>query len=546
MTTLVPLASEMASVAAEAARLAGSTDECGEDAMKIRKDPHHAAATLTSLILRKRDQADLVDDSENQALYSILALHYHMRQNKGAGIKRLSADIAKLKQIEDGLEVTRAPKVFTQYYDGLRLHPPQANSRRALIFTCSFGGGHKSAARAVSDYLKTANFETVIVDTTYDEPFTTSSRQSSAKFFNEFVIKRQNYNIFNAMDKLNQMIGSLTPECPSPTCDSALKRSYRAEVLKQRPDLIVTVYHMELMPTLEIAKELGNIPVLHIATDFDIKMKEVFSKEMSYSKFRAGIPFELEESYETISPLVKKQTFVSGYPVRAAFLRPFDAGEAAQKKAQFVPADTKMLLIMTGGGGQDTPWPYTLAERGIGAPLHIVVIAGGNNALADKLREALPGDKTFPDGRVVWQGKDKSVTVEVARDPANKREDKPYFVLEDRLALLMDMADVMISKPGGGSTAEIAYRGVPAMFDTSVILFHWEMFTVEVFVKQRRGVTFNGKNGLRDAITSGMALGRSQSMAQEDGVLIDTKDRVVEQAEHLLTTTCNGCSLWGQ
>merc|ERR1711988_1422046 len=127
----------------------------------------------------------------------------------------------------------------------------------------------------------------------------------------------------------------------------------------------------------------------------------------------------------------------------------------------------------------------------------------------------------------------------MGKDPTNIRVDKPYYVFEDRLALLMDMSDAMISKPGGGSTAEIAYRGVPAIFDTSMTLFHWEMFTVNVFERAKRAVTFKGSEDLRDAILSAMRLGRSQMLAEESpGKILDTSANVVQAVERLLNTKC--------
>merc|ERR1712187_151346 len=98
--------------------------------------------------------------------------------------------------------------------------------------------------------------------------------------------------------------------------------------------------------------------------------------------------------------------------------------------------------------------------------VHVVVIAGGNNDLAKNLEEKLTGRVQFSRNLsdvTFLQGESEYVTVEVARDPANTNEKKPYYVFGDELALLMDMADVIITKPGGGSPAEIAYGGTPAV-----------------------------------------------------------------------------------
>ena len=58
--------------------------------------------------------------------------------------------------------------------------------------------------------------------------------------------------------------------------------------------------------------------------------------------------------------------------------------------------------------------------------------------------------------------------IEVAQDP-NPNADRPYFVGPQELRTLMDLADAAITKPGGGSTAELLYRGVPAVLDASKV-----------------------------------------------------------------------------
>jgi len=555
----IPYGKELAQVAAGAAMMADG-NECGEGAMEIHRDPSNSARALAQLAGYTRVEADKIDDSGTQALHLLLELHFQERSAQfsqpmppvpaGKSIRTLAQDFRSMQSMQSGVRLpnitmaadTTGMIALSHYYTGLASFPPQKGKPRALIFTCSFGDGHKSAASAVSSYLTSARFETHTIDTTYTDEFHDPLNVLAANMFNDFILKRQHYKTFNVMDILQQLVGTLSKPCPSPTCNSRRKQQFRTAILNQRPDIIVTVYHMELVPVLESAKELGNIPVLHVATDIDIKAKEVFSHKDKpvYPKFLLGVPFELEASYGTIAPLQQEQTFLSGYPVRATFLRPFDEVHVAAEKAKFVPKGTKLMLIMSGGGGQNVQWPYKLAKRGIGIPVHIVVIAGGNNALAPKMRASMPFDKTFPDGRVVWHGNDETVTFEIAKDPSNTQEDKPYYVFEERLALLMDMADVMLSKPGGGSTAEAAYRGAPTVFDVSGGLLRWEQFTVDVFTRARRGIASKSGRNFRGAILAAMGLGRSRALAKDaNGEIINTKDRIVEAAESLLAMQCS-------
>ena len=58
-------------------------------------------------------------------------------------------------------------------------------------------------------------------------------------------------------------------------CNTERKNRYRSVLLAERPDVIITVFPMDLLLTLEVAKDIGNLPVLHLATDLDTKMYEV-------------------------------------------------------------------------------------------------------------------------------------------------------------------------------------------------------------------------------------------------------------------------------
>ena len=47
-----------------------------------------------------------------------------------------------------------------------------------------------------------------------------------------------------------------------------------------------------------------------------------------------------------------------------------------------------MVLVMTGGGGQDVPWPEQLATEGIGTRIHVIVVAGRTSGNASKTTAA--------------------------------------------------------------------------------------------------------------------------------------------------------------
>merc|ERR1712190_272725 len=93
------------------------------------------------------------------------------------------------------------------------------------------------------------------------------------------------------------------------------------------------------------------------------------------------------------------------------------------------------------------------------------------------------------------------------------------------LRLLMDITSVAISKPGGGSTSELAYRGVPSVLDASKGAMHWEDFTIKRFEEANRAVALRScsSDDMEAALRKALKLGRSRALAMgPDMQVIDT------------------------
>ena len=188
--------------------------------------------------------------------------------------------------------------------------------------------------------------------------------------------------------------------------------------------------------------------------------------------------------------------------MRPEFIRPLPSHAELQalRRSRGLADGEHLVLIMTGGGGQDVAWPELLAgspfwgnrasssgfwggaaygaDGGDGGgdsdpPLRVVVIAGNNVKLVQRLSTALAPVRD-DGGLGLLRGTNPLVTVQIAHDPNPPRPDKPYFIGSEELTNLMDLASVCISKPGGGSTAELAYRGTPCVLDASKGAMHWE------------------------------------------------------------------------
>jgi len=468
---------------------------------------------------------------------------------------RLRQDTDYALSIANGTLSSGLPtaELFASYYIG-KSHR-ESGQKTAIIFSCSYGGGHRSAAQAVKSYLEDDGYSVTVLDTLRDKDFRDMSGELADGFYNGVVLQDRWYRLFNMLDKGRRWFGVLHPSCPAPACNTARKDHFRTSILQRRPDVIVSVYHMDLLPLLEVSRDLGNIPLVHLGTDMDVKMGEVFDKRPESPHFRVGIPFDLPASWKTVEPVAKEQAFLAGYPVRKEFLQPRDASRAARTKAESFPAGAKVMLAMTGSMGQDVPWPASLANGGVdGNRWHIVVIAGHNNGIESALEQQLPDkvpcsslQEVTGQGttctRSFMQGRAKEVTLEVAKAPTEQRSarEHPYFIDADQLALLLDVADVVLTKPGGGTVAEVAYRGAPVVFDATDGLLHWEEFNVKQFVDRHRGVRLESGDlsSLQTACQKAMALGRSLTMVEEQdghghGQVLNSSDIIQATLRKLL------------
>mmetsp|Transcript_64219 Transcript_64219/g.114007 ORF Transcript_64219/g.114007 Transcript_64219/m.114007 type:complete len:762 (+) Transcript_64219:51-2336(+) len=532
------------------------------------------ADVLRKLAEKAQNQADGVDP-DKQTLYHLLSTHFFKRSLEDAPVqkqfKKLSDDYQELQLLraDSSHEANRLKdSMLPDFFVGLAEHRrQQAESGKsgaplqplAMIFTCPFGGGHSSAARAVTDYLEADHWTVDTVDTTHDTRFIAQNWMERSRnlmdeyTWNDIIISKKWYEFYNLMDKgYRVLLGTLWSRCQAPFCDNERKKLFRAAILRRHPDLLITVYHMELMLVLELAKDLGNLPLIHIATDIDVKMSEVFYTQPIYSKFFVGLPFDNALAWESIAPLSKNQTFLSGYPLRVQFLEPPDKERIARERAARYPRGAFIVLIMSGGSGSDVPWPEILADAGLNESqlVHGIVVAGSNAKAESKLQKALEGSHQplTINNHTLLQGKLPYVTLEVAKDPQAATAESPYFLSAAELALLMDIADLIITKAGGASTAEVAYRGIPAVFDATAGLLHWEALTVKAFEKQNRGVrlTEASPTELLKACNRALSFGRSSILARDlatNGV-IDTRKRVQEMARKVMTVPCRGCPVF--
>mmetsp|Transcript_88185 Transcript_88185/g.262924 ORF Transcript_88185/g.262924 Transcript_88185/m.262924 type:complete len:205 (+) Transcript_88185:2-616(+) len=193
---------------------------------------------------------------------------------------------------------------------------------------------------------------------------------------------------------------------------------------------------------------------------------------------------------------------------------------------------------MSGSEGQSVDWPTRLADSETwSGPLHVIVVAARNSEFGARLEAQLqpvPLSGSTPRLR----GRNEDVTVQVARGSGGGlgRMQSVYFLSEDEVASLMDVSDVLITKPGGSTVAEAAYRGIPIVFDATGGMLSWEEFNARVFELHDRGISMTSVSDLEHCIRRASELGRSQSLVKDSlsGRAIDARWQIRQQMQSML------------
>ncbi len=497
---------------------------------KNAKDPFEDLATLLEPVrfYSKMCKPLAQLSTEMVSVYSQLKLYENSLDNTGLN-ETLAKVNGKIKRLEDACKHILNNKISSEFHLRYHMGAKMGNIRKhfreihdtqeaiakmrkgvqedlshrksVLIATCSYGGGHKTAAEAVVKYLEghahvnKVDFSTdLLPDLQFSHKlgkFLGKKHWNDAYIFNKLAQKQciKFLNFYTKMEKFFRKIfhveGDAGVSPPSPDKDTKTKTLLRENFLNNMPDQIVTVYHMNLYPILEVAEELG-IPVAHLATDFDIKARCVFGNEPpKYKHFKVMATFEKEKIRQSAIPLKPEQLTIGGAPVRPEFLTTMGPDEiAALKKERGLEPGTRVVLVMGGANGNIVPFPELLANSKTWKErTHVIVIAGGNEGFRKKLEKG----NLKRSGRFL-QGSNNLVTIEVARDSLPVNPHKPCFLRGSEIANLQEMADAVLTKPGGLSTMEALYKGTPLLFDHRFTLLAWEEDTVEQVVDSGRGI----------------------------------------------------------
>lgn len=299
----------------------------------------------------------------------------------------------------------------------------------ALVLSCSTGGGHNAAAKALSEEIHHRGHRAVLLD-----PYSLAGEQVAASVGNGYLnIVKRSPELFGKIYKIGETVDHWQRKVPfySPVY---LIQFHIAKLLKDyldknHFDVIITthLYCAEMLSRLK--KNSRHFPLtIFVATDYvsipftgetSLDYYDIPSKDLTENFFEEGIP------HRKLIPF--------GIPVDRQFLKHPSKEEA--KKALNLDPEKKYILLAGGsfGGGHlketiESLQTYLMQHTN----MELLVLCGNNEELLNSLKEDYEG--------------------------------LPHIHLlpkTDKMNLFLRACDLYISKAGGLSSTEACVANIP-------------------------------------------------------------------------------------
>jgi len=303
------------------------------------------------------------------------------------------------------------------------MNPTSSESGGVLFLSATLGDGHHSAAVAVRDAV--SELAPTLKTDELDFFDLVSPAMNKAIRRSYILSVRHAPSLYEAFYRSS---GYIRPDSAFQKWLNSLGRKEIARLLADRsPKMVVNTFPTPL-GAISSLRAMGRtrVPSVAVVTDYSVHSQwlhpqvdryYVGSEELKEAMIGRGIPGETIE--------------VTGIPVRLAFQREVDTNEVRHR---FGIREGPVVLVMAGAYGMIGGFDAVVAELvRSGPPATYVAIAGHDSAIHERL-------------------------IEVSRQARHPLIPIGYT---DRVAELMAVADILVSKPGGLTVSESMARGLP-------------------------------------------------------------------------------------
>ena len=286
---------------------------------------------------------------------------------------------------------------------------------KVLILSCGTGGGHNSAAKAIQENLISKGIDTDFIE--YLDIVNQRVRNNVNKLYIQST--RENGKVFKVVYKLGEIYQKTNLKSPVYALNFLNKKRLYKYIIDNNYKYIITT-HLFAAQSLTAIKKEHHIKFMAVATDY---VCIPFWEETNPDYF--VIPSEdLKEDFKN-KGIPEKKLLPLGIPTAKAYRERYDKKEYKEKLKFDV--NKKYVLILTGsmGFGNITDMIKKLHEDM--KQVNFIVSCGHNEALFNTLKEEYKNTKNI----IIL----------------------PYT---DKISNYMKASDIILCKPGGLTTTEIA------------------------------------------------------------------------------------------
>lgn len=303
--------------------------------------------------------------------------------------------------------------------------PSQFAGKRILILTADAGFGHRAAANAVAAALRERYGDacSVAVVNPLEHRRTPSVLRRAQSDYDRIVQR---------MPKLYQVSYEASDSgLPVGIAEQALivmlNNALREVVETYRPDAIVTTYPLYQAPLAALfALSRRYVPLLTVVTDLVTVHALWFNDEVDMCL----VPTEAVREKALQNGLPAERIEVTGLPVNPALAHPADK---ADRRAGLGWPQERFVALLVGSQRVKRLEPVARALNHSGLPLHLALIAGGNESLLAQ-----------------WQHTEWHMPAHV-------------YGYVSEMAPLMQAADFIVCKAGGLIVSEALAAGLPLL-----------------------------------------------------------------------------------
>ena len=304
-------------------------------------------------------------------------------------------------------------KLGVFYY---RLERILRGTGKVLILSCGTGGGHNSAAKAILEELLSQGLEADFME--YLEIINTNLKNK----VNEIYLKSTNNEgkTFKVAYKLGEIYQKTNIKSPVYGLNQLNKNKLYDYIKRNGYEYIITT-HLFAAQALTAIKKEHRINFTAVATDY---VCIPFWRETN-PDFMITPSDELKSSF--IDQGVKENKLIPlGIPVKRAYSEDYDINEC--KKKVGLDINKRYVLLLTGSMGFGNVKEIVDELKNNINRINLIVACGTNKELYEKLK-----------------GKNNVIPLEFT----------------ENIDLYMKSSDIILSKPGGLTTTEIAVLGKP-------------------------------------------------------------------------------------